>query len=141
MEQTTLLVLSKTRLESIDWLLQYYAEFLFCRFSTNAYWAAGSCLFHSRLIDLIEGHSPKQLSPSLPFERYLKQSSSKGGLEDIKTDVVHICSGGKIFPFAAQGRRSRRGFTFLQCIGDRVNALAGLLLPVYEHFFKYYILT
>ena len=77
MEQTTLLVLSKTRLESIDWLLQYYAEFLFCRFSTNAYWAAGSCLFHSRLIDLIEGHSPKQLSPWLPFERYLKQHIAK----------------------------------------------------------------
>ena len=129
-EQTTLLVLSKTGLESID-CCNITRISSFVGFSTNAYWAAGSCLFHSRLIDLIEGHSPKQLSPSLPFERYLKQSSSEGRLEDIKTDVVHICSGGKIFPFAAQGRRSRLGFTFLQCIGDRVNALAGLLLSTY----------
>ena len=76
MEQTTLLVLSKTGLESIDWLLQYYAEFLFCRFFYKCL-LGGGCLFHSRQIDLIEGHSPKQLSPSLPFERYLKQHIAK----------------------------------------------------------------
>ena len=62
-EQTTLLVLSKTGLESIDCRCNITRISSFVGFSTNAYWAAGSCLFHSRLIDLIEGHSPKQLSP------------------------------------------------------------------------------
>ena len=57
-------------------LLQYYAEFLFCRFFYKCL-LGGGCLFHSRQIDLIEGHSPKQLSPSLPFERYLKQYIAK----------------------------------------------------------------
>ena len=57
-------------------LLQYYAEFLFCRFFYKCL-LGGGCLFHSRQIDLIEGHSPKQLSPSLPFERYLKQHIAK----------------------------------------------------------------
>ena len=56
--------------------LQYYAEFLFCRFFYKCL-LGGGCLFHSRQIDLIEGHSPKQLSPSLPFERYLKQHIAK----------------------------------------------------------------
>ena len=77
MEQTTLLVLSKTGLESIDCCCNITQSSSFVGFSTNAYWAAGSCLFHSRQIDLIEGHSPKQLSPSLPFERYSKQHIAK----------------------------------------------------------------